>query len=62
MAPIDSTYDQSICVELFKATLHANDQATHQRKTWNCLIFTVKHFRNLEDRELNLLEIECIVW
>ena len=65
MTPIDSTNDQSICTELFKATFtHLRSSYTSKKKLETVLFSLLywKHFRNLEGRELKLLGNECIVW
>ena len=41
MIPIDSTYDQNICVELLKATFTHYRSNYASKKNWNCLISTV---------------------
>ena len=65
MTPIDSTKDQNICVELFKATFtHKRSSYASKEKLETALssLLYQKHLRNLEGRELNILKNEYIVW
>ena len=57
MTPIDSTYDENICIKLFKAMfIHQRSKYTSKKNLETALSSQLqKYFQNLEGRYLNLL-------